>query len=104
MFTFVETPLFSRLVVEYLPDDDYAELQLALAANPEAGPVIRGAGGVRKLRWSRPGQGKRGGLRIIYYVRSVNGVIWLLTLYPKNVTDDIAPHVLRQIREELEDE
>lgn len=104
MFTFVETPLFTRLVVEYLPDDDYSELQLALAANPETGPVIQGTGSVRKLRWSRPGQGKRGGLRVIYYVRSVNGVIWLLTLYPKNVTHDIAPHVLRQIREELEDE
>ena len=102
MFTFVETPLFTRLVLEYFSDEDYATLQAALAANPEAGPVIRGTGGVRKLRWARPGQGKRGGFRVIYYLRTAQGVVWLLTLYPKNVRDNIAPHILKQIREEIE--
>jgi len=65
MFSFVETKLFTRLVQEYLSDDGYAQLQQALIANPEAGSVIPGSGGVRKMRWSVAGRGKRGGLRII---------------------------------------
>ena len=104
MFSFVETRLFSRLVEEYLSDDDYAELQLELMRDPEAGAVIRGSGGVRKLRWAAPGRGKRGGYRVIYFVRRANGVIWMLTMYPKNVADSIPGHILKQIREEIEGE
>lgn len=103
MLTFVETSLFTRLVQEYLSDDEYRELQRALADNPRRGPVIPGSGGVRKLRWSAPGRGKRGGLRVIYYVRSAEGVFWMLTLYPKNVRENIPAHVLAQIRREIED-
>lgn len=102
MFTFIETHLFTRLVSECLSDDAYLQLQASLAKNPEAGAVIPGSGGVRKLRWGLGG-GKRGGLRVIYYVRSHNGVIWLLTLYSKNVKDNIPAQVLRKIREEIED-
>ncbi|MFH0341833.1 MAG: hypothetical protein ACHBNF_06805 [Chromatiales bacterium] len=80
----------------------YLKLQQALAENPEAGPVIPGSGGVRKLRWPIPGRGKRGGLRVIYYLRSRKGLIWMLTLYPKNVAENIPAHVLRQIRQEIE--
>ena len=104
MFAFVETPLFTRLVTDYLSDDEYLKLQQVLAGNPEAGALIPGSGGVRKLRWARRGQGKRGGLRVIYYVRRPKGVIWMLTMYPKNVADSIPAHVLKQIREELGDE
>ena len=68
MFIFVETRLFTRLVGEYLDDDEYLALQNALTANPEAGAVIPGAGGVRKLRWATRGRGKRGGVRIIYFL------------------------------------
>jgi hypothetical protein len=57
VFTFIETRLFTRLVLEYLSDEHYAEMQLALVANPELGPVIAGTGGVRKLRWAAPGRG-----------------------------------------------
>ena len=59
---------------------------------------------MRKLRWSRPGAGQRGGLRVIYYVRTRAGVIWMLTVYAKGVTGNISAHVLRQIRKEIEDE
>ncbi|MCU0806359.1 MAG: type II toxin-antitoxin system RelE/ParE family toxin [Burkholderiales bacterium] len=103
MFTFVETRLFSRLIRQYLDDEEYASLQSALMADPEAGVVVPGTGGVRKLRWAARGRGKRGGYRVIYFVRRKDGVIWMLTIYPKNVRDDVPAHVLRQIRKEVED-
>ena len=103
MFSFIETRLFTRLVLEYLSDDEYGALQQALVEDPESGPVIPGSGGVRKLRWAAPGRGTRGGYRIIYYVKRANGVIWMLTMYPKNVAENIPAHILRQIRKEVED-
>jgi mRNA-degrading endonuclease RelE of RelBE toxin-antitoxin system len=102
MFSFIETRLFSRLVQEYLTDQEYTQLQGELIKNPEAGAVVRGSGGVRKLRWATAGRGKRGGYRVIYFVRRPKGIIWMLTIYPKSVTDSIPGHVLRQIREEIE--
>ena len=104
MFTFVETPLFTRLVGEYLSDREYSELQQALAKDPERGSVIPGTGGVRKVRWGQPGRGKRGGVRVIYYVRDRKGVIWMLTIYGKSVRETIPAHILRKIREELEND
>lgn len=103
MFSFIETRLFTRLVLEYLSDDEYGALQQALVEDPESGPVIPGSGGVRKLRWAAPGRGKRSGYRIIYYVKRANGVIWMLTMYPKHVAENIPAHILRQIRKEVED-
>ena len=102
MHTFVETRLFTKLVQEYLSDDEYGALQQALVANPEAGDVIPGSGGVRELRWSIAGRGKRGGIRVIYYLRSRQGQIWMLTLYAKNVSENIPAHVLKKIREEID--
>lgn len=104
MFTFIETPLFTRLVGEYLSDDEHRELQMVLAQNPEAGAVIPGSGGVRKVRWSIAGRGKRGGVRVIYFQRVQRSVIWMLTIYAKNEADTIAPAVLRRIRQEIENE
>jgi mRNA-degrading endonuclease RelE of RelBE toxin-antitoxin system len=104
MFSFVETPLFSKLVKEYLTDEEYRRLQHALITSPESGAVIKGSGGVRKLRWAAPGRGKRGGYRIIYYLRRPKGVVWMLTMYPKNVVDSIPTNVLKQIREEIDDD
>jgi hypothetical protein len=102
VYTFVETKLFTRLIDELLSDDEFAALQLSLAVNPEAGDVIKGTGGVRKLRWAGSGRGKRGGLRVIYYLRLQNGQIWLLTVYAKNVKDSIPASILKKIKEELD--
>ena len=104
MFTFVEAPLFTKLVGEYLSDEEYAALQAALTENPELGDVIPGSGGVRKVRWGIRGRGKRGGVRVIYFVRHRPGVVWMLTIYAKNVAESIPGHLLRQIRKEIEDE
>jgi hypothetical protein len=102
MFSFVESKLFTRLVGDYLTDDEYSQLQAALAQAPERGAIIPGSGGVRKLRWAQPGRGKRGGFRVIYYARTREGVIWMLTIYAKNEEENIPAHVLRKIKEELD--
>ena len=102
MLTFVETRLFTSLVAHYLSDDEYRALQHALTANPEAGDVIRGSGGVRKLRWGLAGRGKRGGIRVIYYLRARHGEVWMLTLYAKNEADSISGHILKKIKEEID--
>lgn len=104
MFSFIETTLFTRLVSDYLSDEEYGKLQHELMNNPEAGAVIRASGGVRKIRWAAAGRGKRGGYRVIYFVRRSNDIIWVLTMYPKNVTDSIPGNILNQIREEIEND
>jgi hypothetical protein len=102
MFSFIESKLFSRLVGEYLTDDEYARLQGALIEDPESGALVPGSGGVRKLRWAQPGRGKRGGIRVIYYAKTREGVIWMLTIYAKNEEENIPAHVLRKIKEEID--
>ena len=64
---FIETPIFTRTIVTLLEDDGYRALQLSLCLRPELGPMIRGSGGLRKVRWRLGGRGKRGGIRVIYY-------------------------------------
>ena len=90
-------------MAEHLTDEEYSKLQNSLIENPEAGDLIPGSGGVRKLRWAFAGRGKRGGLRIIYYAQTRQGRIWMLTLYAKNVMGNISANVLRQIKEEIDD-
>jgi hypothetical protein len=102
MYSFLETKLFSRLLGDYLTDDEYAELQTALLEKPDQGALVPGSGGVRKLRWSQPGRGKRGGVRVIYYAKVHEGVIWMLTIYAKNEEQSIPAHVLRKIKEEID--
>lgn len=102
MFVFIETRMFTRLADEYLGDEGLRALQEYLLEHPESGDLIRESGGVRKVRWSLPGRGKRGSIRVIYYLRSRQGEIWLLTLYAKNVKDSIPGSVLRKIKEEID--
>ena len=102
MISFVETELFTRLVQEYLSDDEYSKLQQALLSDPESGAIIPGSGGVRKLRWGVAGRGKRGGIRVIYFLRTRRGQIWMLTLYAKNVAENISANVLKQIKDEID--
>lgn len=102
--TFVETKLFTELVQDYLSDDEYAAMQQFLIVNPEAGDVIPASGGVRKLRWGVAGRGKRGGLRVIYFLRRRHDEVWMLTLYAKNVADNIPAKVLKKIKEAIDGE
>lgn len=75
-----------------------------LSANPQAGDVVPGTGGLRKVRWSRPGMGKRGGVRVIHFNRLENGVIHLLVIYAKSVRGDIPASTLKAIKQELEND
>lgn len=95
---FVETHVFTRLVQELLSDDELAELQAHLAKRPRAGAVIQGTGGLRKVRWSCRGRGKRGGVRVIYYHFDERGQIGMLLIYDKSVADDLTAEQKRQLR------
>ena len=101
-FEFIESPIFTSYLSDYLADDEYAALQEYLCEHPDAGDMIRGSGGVRKLRWNRPGSGKSGGVRVCYYVRSKAGKILMLVIYAKSAKDSIPGHVLKAIKEEME--
>jgi len=103
MYTIVETPTFVAEAARLWSDDERLEFFAWIAENPEAGTVVPGSGGCRKIRWSRQGVGKRGGTRILYFVRPRAGEVWMLLVYPKTVSDSIPGHILRQIRRELED-
>lgn len=104
MFEFIESSAFQRACPVYLDDDEFAELQQFMMKHPEAGRVVPGSGGVRKLRWARPRMGKRGGLRVIYFVRYTPNELWLLTIYAKSRLDNVPPQVLRSLLEAFRDE
>jgi len=99
----VETSVFTKQVQKLLTDEEYQQLQADLVTRPEIGSVIPGSGGLRKVRWSMPGRGKRGGARVIYYWAVQPSQLLLLLMYVKNVQDDLTPtqaKILRQIVEE----
>jgi len=87
---FIESRIFTRFLHDYLDDDEYRELQGYLAENPEAGDLIPGSAGIRKVRWSGSGRGKRGGTRIIYYWQVPDSEIYLLNLYSKGEMSDLS--------------
>jgi hypothetical protein len=100
---FIETPTFTRRVTELLDDVSYHHLQLALAANPAAGAIIRGSGGIRKVRWAGSGRGKRGGVRVIYYWWVAADRISMLLVYRKNEQDDLTADQVRMLRAALKE-
>lgn len=102
MYTVIETPLFQRLADDHWTEEERSAFVSFIAANPEAGDVVPGSGGVRKVRWGLAGRGKRGGVRVIYFNRLSHGEIWLLVLYVKARTANIPAYILRQIKEEIE--
>ncbi len=104
MVEFIEAPFFTKALDRYLDDNEYRELQNHLIKHPESGKVVPGSGGVRKIRWAAEGRGKRGGLRVIYYLRLARGHIWMLTIYGKNVSENIPAHVLKSMKEAIDDE
>jgi hypothetical protein len=101
---FIEAPYFTQLLADYLSDEDYRERQLHLARDPEAGDVIQGTGGFRKVRWADRRQGKRGGLRVIYYYFEQGRQLWLLTMYGKNEAADLTPKEKRALKAAVEEE
>jgi hypothetical protein len=103
---FFEAPAFTRYLPEYLDDEGYRELQQELARKPEAGDLISGTGGFRKIRWAdtRRGKGRRGGLRVIYYHFPAEHQIWLMTLYGKNEAADLTPREKKALKAAIERE
>ena len=87
--TVVETPSFLRDAKAKLDEGEREELVFFLASNPEVGIVIPGTGGVRKFRWAREGEGKRGGYRVVYYYYSDSIPLFLIALYGKNEKADM---------------
>ena len=86
---FIETLIFTRQVTDLMTDDEYRELQCALLENPEAGDLIRGGGGIRKIRFGVSGRGKSGGVRTIYFWKKAADQIYMLVIYPKSTKDNL---------------
>lgn len=101
MHTVVETEVFIRAALEIWTDAERMAFINWLAANPEAGDVIPGSGGCRKVRWARVGMGKRGGARVIYFNQLELGEIWLLMVYVKAKFDNLPVSFLNQLREAI---
>ena len=89
MITVAETEQFQRKVRRLLSGDEKMELIAYLSMQPNAGVIIQGTGGIRKLRWARGGRGKSGGVRVIYYFHSPEMPLYLLTLFAKNERTNI---------------
>ena len=93
----IETSVFTRQITDLLTDDEYRAMQLQLAARPGMGSLIKGAGGLRKLRVGVGSRGKRGGARVIYYWAVRNDMIMLLFAYAKNESEDLTPRQISQL-------
>ena len=102
MLTVIETLLFQKQWPNYWTEEERGEFAAYIAANSEAGDVVPGSGGIRKVRWRRAGSGKSGGVRVIYFVRTLEEELVLLTLYAKSTTDNLTGATLKEIRRVLE--
>jgi hypothetical protein len=102
---FIETTVFTKLITELLPDDSYRLLQDEITKNPQAGDLIPGGGGIRKLRFALPGKGKRGGARLIYYWQTSKHKTYMLLAYAKAKKENLEPDqvsILKSLVKELE--
>jgi hypothetical protein len=93
----IETPIFTKSILRIMPDDEYKILQHYLVCRPDAGSIIVGGGGLRKLRWSISGRGKSGGIRTIYYWDHKD-CIYMLLCYQKNEQEDLTARQLSTLR------
>ena len=100
--TFIETQAFTKRVELFLSDDDFAEFQRDLAANPRKGPVIQGTGGLRKVRWRSQSGGRSGGLRVIYLYLEIGDVIYLVYGFAKSETTDLTSDQKKQLKHLVE--
>jgi hypothetical protein len=100
----VETSIFTRQVQALLDDDDYRRLQMTLVLRPEAGDLIPGGGGLRKIRWGARGRGKRGGVRMIYYWAVQQERILMLLMYTKSEQDNLTTEQLKVLRKIIKEE
>ena len=101
MYTVAETAIFRKYSSDIWSDDELSEFISWIAANPYDGALISGSGGCRKVRWSRPGKGKRGGARVIYFVVE-NDTVWLLIAYTKAKFDNLPTSFLAELKKEVE--
>lgn len=103
MLTVIETPIFQRMAAEVWNDAEREAFVSFISAEPLAGDVIPGSGGLRKVRWSRPGMGKRGGARVIYFTRLANGEVVLIAVYAKAKLENMPLEVLKAWKEAYDD-
>ncbi len=99
---FIETSIFTKLIQKLLPDESYRMLQMALMLRPDAGSVIKGSGGLRKIRWNLPGSGKRGGLRLIYYWDRPDD-IYMIFIYQKTGQKDLTTEQIKTLKQLIEE-
>lgn len=99
---FIESFLFTKKLSDYLKDDEYSKLQEFLTEKPDAGDLMQGTGGLRKLRWTLDNKGKRGGIRIVYYWQIQKDQIYFFTLYAKNEMEDLSFKEKRALKLMLE--
>ena len=100
----IETTVFTKRLRVFLNEEEYRKLQNELILNPGKGKIIRGSGGLRKFRWSIPGKGKSGGVRIIYYWVTIEEIILMLFIYSKNEQDDLTNEQLKILKSLVEKE
>jgi mRNA-degrading endonuclease RelE of RelBE toxin-antitoxin system len=100
----IETSIFTKRILEVLSDDEYRELQQVLAKDPKKGTIIPGGGGLRKIRWTAGGRGKRGGARIIYYWFVSGSIVLMLFVFKKNERSDITKAQMKVLRTIVEKE